>query len=557
MAKYIKIFTLLLFVLSLPSLAQTNTKKRVFKGEITDSTASEIFSRKVKLNPVFGTEDMYIRTNSSTVFDLSDLGDKNNYTTYHPDPKSGLFSRGSKFEKDGKGYRIFTGAEEGATQVLFYEKSSAKPGKGNEFSGRLLKVFNITVTKKDLIKKLRQLQVLIGATEGLTLRIVGDQIVADGKVLVPKEISRVDEVLKKVGGADVLNLIELSPLTLEMFAKKIEEEINGGKNRPRDVRTSVKNGRIFLEGIVDRKVDRDLAERICQTYFPERYRVGSKNTPPARLTFSDLPNECVMLVRIRQPQPKEPDPMISIRVDFVEMSREYTKGFNFRWAPGANFPQENNQNTITFNSQLGEVIANFTGIVANLFPTLSTLARHGHARVLKSTILLVRDAISSKSNSPPKAELEEKINLSFTEIDSQGQPRVVPQEAVSKVSVFAKSAGNSINIDIVASATEILPTNIQNGPSNTQTNTIKTSLVVNDGESAALGGLITERRSVAIERQPGSIDNSSSGFSLFDIGKRNNFQDSKNQFVVFVTPKRLRSPSEGTEKLKRKFRLRK
>ena len=75
----------LLFVLLLGvTYAQNNSKKRVFKGEITDSTASEIFSNKVKLNPVYGTEDIYIRTDSSTVLDLAELGDKNNYTTFHP-----------------------------------------------------------------------------------------------------------------------------------------------------------------------------------------------------------------------------------------------------------------------------------------------------------------------------------------------------------------------------------------------------------------------------------------------------------------------------------------
>src|SRR5690606_8341050 len=94
------------------------------------------------------------------------------------------------------------------------------------------------------------------------------------------------------------------------------------------------------------------------------------------------------------------------------------------------------------------------------------------------------------------------------------------------------------------------------GVPQTLQNKIETSLVVGNGESAALGGMIGEERKVSFDRNPGSSSAPADNFELINVGRSQTFDDSKRQFIVFVTPNKIRTPTESTNDLKRKFRLR-
>jgi hypothetical protein len=85
---------------------------------------------------------------------------------------------------------------------------------------------------------------------------------------------------------------------------------------------------------------------------------------------------------------------------------------------------------------------------------------------------------------------------------------------------------------------------------------VNTPVVVTNGTSAAIGGLIGENREVNYNRSPGSDGAGQANFELFGIGRGQSFNDSKSQFLLFITPTKLLDPAEGTQELKRKFRLR-
>jgi hypothetical protein len=71
--------------------------------------------------------------------------------------------------------------------------------------------------------------------------------------------------------------------------------------------------------------------------------------------------------------------------------------------------------------------------------------------------------------------------------------------------------------------------------------------------------MISERRQISLGRDPAATTGTGSGndISLFNFSRFHEFTDQKNQMIIFVTPTKIRNASEGTESLKRKFRLKK
>lgn len=538
---------------------------------IVDTDYDRIMEDQLKadgkiLRPEFGFEDIFVTSGKTVVIDAGRLGQGP-----CPDRADELPIRVSQVgvivnvdrDKGSEGCRLTAGDKAGSTQILWYENKAAVKGKVDY--GRLLKVYRITVTSEDLLQLLQEIKALIGHVEGLEIRIVGGQVVVDGQVLVPRDLRRVAAVLERYQRSSppkpVLNLVEVSPLSMKLLARKMEEAIAGGKDRPKDVTVRVVNGRFFLEGLVDKEADRQTALLLCQSYLQEKYTPPSPlEKPPApRLPNGRDVGDCVQMVRIRAGQPQEPDPIVAVRVDFVTVSRDYFKNFNFKWAPGMG----GNAN-LNYSSDLGKLLTSFTATVSDLFPVLDSANRHGYARILKTAHVLVRDGVdrSKGGEAPPKAVVNEVIRIPYTvqnpAVNGVAQPPSVNFiEVKTQVEIQAKSVPGSdkLFLDLKAEQTELRTGAAGSAdiPS-TQSNFLNTSLVVGNSESAALGGLVSERRRVGIERDPAA---SGSSFTLFELAKKHSFQDSKEQFIVFVTPEKLRSPAEGTEQLKRKFKLRK
>lgn len=528
-----------------------------FAGSIPDTDVNRLMVQKAKegaLRPKYGFEDVFLVKGASAVLDIHKLG----ISKPHENLDFLLTAVGivARSEKDPSGgQRVFAGTNLGSTQVLVYDRlGSILSGKRER--GNLLKVYRITTTTEDLITVMQELKALIGNIEGLEIRIVGTQIVIDGAVLVPRDMRRVVVVAAKYQAdkKPVVNLAEISPVSMKLLAEKMEEEIAGGKDRPKDIRVKVVNGRFFLEGAVDKQAERQTAELICKAYIAERYLIEDQKVQTPR---PEKLGECVQLVKIRASQPVDPDPIISVRIDYVTLDRNYAKSFDFHWSPG--FDATGNA---TYSSDLGKLTSSFVGMVTNLFPTLDSASKSGHARILKSATLLVRDGedASKGGSAPPRSEISETLRIPIVVAGTGTTPGDLKfQEVKTSMAILAHSVPGSdkVNMDIVAQQSEIRSQEAQGAT--TLDNFIRTSLVVANGESAALGGLITERRNIDVERDPAGTKGAAgaSSFNLFDVGRGHKFTDTKGQFIVFVTPEKIRSPSEGTEKLKRKFRLRK
>ncbi|MCZ7391622.1 hypothetical protein, partial [Klebsiella pneumoniae] len=82
------------------------------------------------------------------------------------------------------------------------------------------------------------LKELLGDIEGLEIGLKGDTVFVGGQIVVPSDIGRVVVILDKY--PDVLRLVELSPQTQIVIAKRMQDEIQNAGFK--DVSVRVVNG---------------------------------------------------------------------------------------------------------------------------------------------------------------------------------------------------------------------------------------------------------------------------------------------------------------------------
>ena len=147
---------------------------------------------------------------------------------------------------------IFKGLKPGRTTVLIRDNL-----------GDIRLRYTVVVTATGKSNTVSELRELIGDVEGLDIGIKGGKVFVGGEIVVPDDIGRVSQVLANY--PDVLTLIELSPQTQRVIARKMTDEL--AKNNLKDVTVRVVNKVYWLEGVVSSK---DLS--LIQISEPTRHR---------------------------------------------------------------------------------------------------------------------------------------------------------------------------------------------------------------------------------------------------------------------------------------------
>ena len=411
--------------------------------------------------------------------------------------------------------------------------------------GRIISEFFLTIRKSDLNKIAKEIQLLLFEVDGVTVRIINNKVIVDGQVLLPKELSRIYSVVQQYGDK-ASNLVTLSPIAQRKIAEYIERDINNPQIHVRNV-----NGKFLLEGVADigstaeNVRERDRAEAIAKVYFPDRELVKGQGKVIERVAAQHVIN----LIRIPPeqkppPQEKPQDKLIQIIVHFVELNKDYTKFFRFDWTP-----QIGDTTEYEFKAQgssgLGGIIGSISGTIQNLLPKLNWAKQHGHARVLHSASVMV------KNGSPGTVDSSSKIP--FVGIESGANGGVAPvtkfTEPVGIQSVITpRIVGSNDNIEMQVSFRVSTPST--GSPPTISSNSIKTVVIVRSRESAAIGGLVSQISGTGYNRQPGGVGN-----PLISLYASKDFRRNQTQFVVFVTPVIKTSASSGSDRIKRKFRL--
>lgn len=432
-------------------------------------------------------------------------------------------------------------------QIVFKPLSSGETTVTlRDSEGTIQSIFTVRVTGSNLLRVAGEIRDLLRDVEGLNIRIVGQKVVIEGEVLTPNDYAKLLTITQdKVYQDLVINMTGLSPLGLQFLAKRIQEDIN---TFAPNVRTRVVNGLIFLEGTVDSQDQANRSAKIALLYMPEEKPGNPMERDPTVLRApprSPIQN----FIIIQAPPPKKQERLVRVTVHFVELTKDYNKVFGFTWKPGFT---DNAQLTVGA-TQAGAAGANggsFTATISSLIPKLNSAQAAGYARILKTGTVVVR------SGQP--ATLEDHTDFPIAITGPNGQVQAATKEVGFTVGVtpFILGQSEDIQLDMKMTQSNVNRAPTAGGTPIVDSHKVDTKVYVRSNESAAVAGVTASDVKTFFNSDPPDQTQFEAGTTpLFNLTRSKNYQKKKTQFVIFVTPQILDSASEGTEDLKKNFRI--
>ncbi len=428
------------------------------------------------------------------------------------------------------------------------------PGETNvtvrDRSGRVRIIFDITVANQNLVRYLERLKDKLREVEGITLGVEDQKVVIRGDVLSPQDYGIiVNEIGDKSYGDAVINKAVMSNVTLNALAKKIESDIQVFAPT---VRSSVLNGKIILDGSVDSDAVKNRALRRAEWYLPT-VKISDPIAGAPNAEKTDKPLQIIQSdIQVTPPQPKRESKLVRLSVYFVELSKDFLKNFGFKWQPGF---------TADPSIAIGATSAGatgtsagggftFSGTISSLFPTLSSApSSASYGRILKSETIVVKSGEASRVRDQQQIPTQTVGQNGAT---GAGAPVTVGFDVSITPTILQ---GQDVNVDINLEQVNQVGKGVGNIPI-VNTHRVETKLYLKSGETAAVAGVTTQDVTTSFNRDdPNSTVASGSIKPLFTLQRSKNMGKARGEFVVFVNPQIIESASEGTEDLKKNFRM--
>lgn len=404
-------------------------------------------------------------------------------------------------------------------------------------TNKIVKRMNIDVKNTFLHKIANEISNLLAPVDGITIKILNNKVIIDGEILLPRDMHRIQTVVREYG-KNVSSFVTFSPNAQNQVARLIEKEIGN----PAITVKAVYN-RFILEGIVDDVKEKERAVLIANLYtqYDEDGAAvsGGKLKKKAFRSVTDR-------IQVREPPPKDKrKKLVHVTVHYVELKKDYNKGFLFQWTPSIS--QDGTRVTATygggpatqsgFHSVLSATIQNF-------LPKLNWAKSFGFARILHNSSLIMEEGIAGTVSSgmeiPITVETKEGIQASKAkaDINTTITPQVTgPRKDTVQMQVnfyVASVVGQNRGNPVVANRK------------------IQTSVHIRSGLSAALGGIISSSVTRDYNRLP---KEGTGGRPIISLFSSKNYDTNRSQFVVFVTPIIKSSASLGVNRIKSKFQV--
>lgn len=436
----------------------------------------------------------------------------------------GTFRKFTKieFNPDNKTIR-FMPSKEGVGTLFLKDKKT----------GSILYEITLDVKKTDLQKVAREMQSLLNTVEGISIKILNNKVIVDGQILLPSDMKRIHSVVKQYGNL-ATSLVTLSPIAQNKIAEFIERKIANP-----EIHVSAVNGKFILEGVAENNEEKGKAEIIAKMYIPD---VVVDEAVADKKVLERKVDMVINLIKVRPPQPGEPGKIIQLVVHYVELQKDYSKSFRVQWMPDIG-----DGSSLSFSSggrSPGGVAATITGTISNLLPKLNWAKEHGFARVLQSSSIIVQEGKQGVLNSITR--------LPYQVVNAEGQPSTNFEETGLRTNLTPQVLGprsDSVQLSLNFAVKSLLGYTEQ-GPT-TASREIQTVVHVKSGQSAAVGGLITNDSGTNYNKLPANVSKN----PIFSLYASKDFRRNQSQFVVFVTPIIKSSASAGSEKIKQKFKL--
>lgn len=404
----------------------------------------------------------------------------------------------------------------------------------HDAKGKVISEYTVTVKKSKLDKVLKEIQSLLGDVEGINFKIINEKVVVDGQILLPRDMNRIYSVIRQYGD-QAASLVTLSPLAQKKIAEFISRDINNPEIEVRAV-----NDKFILQGYASDQGEVERAMIIAKTYVPDIIVEAAEADGVIKKRKVDV---VINLLDVKAAAAPPPSKMIQLVVHYVEMQKDYSKGFRFQFTP--TLSDNSGVSFSSGNREPGSVMSSITGTINNLLPKLNWAKQHGHARILQSTSLIVQDK--------KKGDVKSTQNIPYQVVSKEGQPSTSFAEVGLRTSIIPSIVGeksDSITLELDFGMSDLIGMT-DAGPLTSQSS-LQTMITVRSGQSAAVGGLIANRAVTGYNKLPKNADAN----PIISLYASKDFQRQQSQFVVFITPIIKSSASAGTEKIKQKFKLR-
>ena len=402
-------------------------------------------------------------------------------------------------------------------------------------SGRILKKLTIRVNKTDLQKDAMEIQSLLRSVDGIQVKILNNQVVIDGEILIPRDIDRIHEVVRAYGRR-ATSFVTLSLLAQAKMAKFMEKEINNP-----NVTVRATNMVFILEGFVNSPSEKNRAEEIAYLYLPSTLSdlavAEGKRIQPRKRPILNY-------IQVRKKQEDRRNKLIQLIVHYVELNKDFADSFRFQWTPtiedGTHFSFQ------TGGTGLGSIGGIVAGTINNFLPKLNWAKSFGFARILHSANVITEErqpaTITSSKTVPYQGSVgkdgEQGVSVANVGIQMSITPRIVGPRGDS---VQLTGVSFSVNNLVGTTGTQPITTN----------RSLKTQIHVQSGLSAVLGGVISNKTFSDYNREPSQGTTS----PLLSFLSSKKFHRSQSQFVVFVTPIIKTSAAAGVNRMKKKFKI--
>jgi len=395
--------------------------------------------------------------------------------------------------------------------------------------------FVVNVRKTNLSAVAYEIKQLLGDIEGIEIKQVNGRVLVDGEILLPRDMNRIYSVIAQF--PDVASsIVTLSPLAQKKISEMIERDIGNPEIRVRAV-----NEKFILEGVADSDAEKQKAVIIAKTYVPDVIVDAAEKDGVIRKRKFD---SVIDLLTVKPGPEPQPGKMIKLIVHYVELKKDYEKGFRFQWTPSLKDGSSVSFRTPS-SSESGGLVSTITGTIDGLLPKLNFAKNHGHARVLQSSSIIVQDGSAGIIQSVTRIPylIQNQYGQQSTAFEEAGLDTQITPTLVS-------SKSDSVNLQI-SFKIKALQGMTEKGPI-ISNNTIQTKVIVRSSQSAAIGGLVNNSSGTDYNKLPKDMTEN----PILSLYASKDFRRDQSQFVVFVTPVIMSSASQGSDEIKKKFRLR-
>ena len=388
----------------------------------------------------------------------------------------------------GQGRRsIYLNARGGGETTVTLWDGAAK--RRDEFVVRV-----VTTTLKEALDRAKG---AVGDLAGVDIRITGGRIEISGAVADPDDYRLIDALSKS--DRRVKNRVRLTDDVMKRVAGAVRKAIDVPGVEVRAVKD-----RVVLDGTVYNAADRKRAGEIAKLYT----------------------EDVLDLIEVRENgRSAGRGKLIELEFHLMEIKKSALRQLAFNWAPGA-FPNGGAGTASAGGgllSSAGQLGKSILGFVMNFVPKLRLIRERGDGRVLENPKIVVKSGEEAKifSGSEVPYIKGEEVQFKKVGIDIVASPIEVPG-----------------GVDIKLSATLSAPSADIRGA--VDTHTIQTTAICPLGQSVILGNIIRNGDVKMRNRVPRGTDTSTAIFTLF-LSK--DFQSNRSEFVIFVTPRIVRTPT--------------